>query len=712
MFNRPRCRDWSPLSTQQLRLRSLIQISGHNIRCDYPKCSIYYTLHTTTMSAPFYTSEKLDIHNNVLWPEINCPTMIKSSLRCVCVRVWQHKPLEEESCSTITDSDSTRETEDKLLFLWGVYFSGLVPLARRSEKRLRENTLVFQLHGGFFTSADNILDGDEQRMSLSLVPDDSKTPMFALDGDSGKKLGLFYNRTTDLLCDSSISNKTSHQHWYSSNNLLGIDAKLGKHETSPSSSVSSRAVPLSSSPEYRYTFPVRNATVSPTPTEAEMNLKIRYIFMEFLKSEIRPSYDVQRLLAVQERQRRIKYESESAKEITDRICMKSAYCLNLELFSDKQLVYRTQSFSQQNRGGMGKQLSKLLYQEREPLKPEILLKAQDLRRQIELARFRVRVLQQEKERMRTRIRQLQQKLTNSTDANIDGESSLMDNYRNCGREKESLYQQKLAYASEKESYRNLRAKVLMARHRLLRGMNEIYCIKKNNNDTYTINDVPLPNAESYTDATPALALSVALGYVAHAVMMCSSILNIPLRNPIKYEGSRSKMIDCIKVLPTVDREFPLYCRSGPPTNALLYAVFLLNQNISQLKYYLSLSRGDPRATLANLHDIMNVASANVVASRDVEDPFQAVQSNLSGSSSIELDTPITFNHHDHIPNNNQLAVTGFKESNSSPRISRSVDNYGDNGKTSNNEKHNGKFSSDPILSAQGQLRVAGFDKNF
>lgn len=52
---------------------------------------------------------------------------------------------------------------------------------------------------------------------------------------------------------------------------------------------------------------------------------------------------------------------------------------------------------------------------------------------------------------------------------------------------------------------------------------------QHNNGTCTVNDIPLPNAESYTDATPALALSVALGYVAHAVLMCSSILNIPLR---------------------------------------------------------------------------------------------------------------------------------------------------------------------------------------
>ncbi|XP_055541688.1 UV radiation resistance-associated gene protein isoform X2 [Wyeomyia smithii] len=644
MFDRPRCRDWSPLSTQQLRLRSLIQVSGHNIVCDQPKCSLYFTLHTTTMSAPFYTSDKMDIHANVIWPEIHCPTVIKSSLRCVCIRVWQHSNSNPDV--NTSENATVSEEEDKQLFLWGIYFSGLVPVTRRSEKRLKKNTLVFQLHDGFFTSADYILDNDEHQV---VAP---KTPG-SLTSD-GKRLELCFEKS-NLFCDNSNSSPPG---WYVPNSLLHVQnsRSLPKGETGSSQSSSSGRLVANSSD-----LAAGRVSVSPTPTEAESNLKIRYIFMEFLKSEIRTGYDVKRLLAIQERQRRIRYESESAKEITDRICMKSAYCLNLDLFTDKQLVYRSSSSATYRRGGMGKQLSRLLYQEREPLKPEILLKAQELRRQLELARFRNRILQQEKDRIRSSIRKLQQKLGTMADGNIESESTLMASYRSYGKEKEILYQQKLTYASEKESYRDLRAKVLVARHRLLKGLNEIYCIKKRANGTCSINDVSLPNAESYTDATPSLSLSVALGYVAHAVIMCSSTLNIPLRNPIKYEGSRSKMIDCIKVLPTADREFPLYCRSGPPTNALLYAVFLLNQNISQLKYHLCLSRGDPRATLANLHDILNVASINVL-SRDIEEPLQTIQrTSLSGSSSVDLDLPNTFNH---------LTVNPLKESKSVARYLR------------------------------------------
>lgn len=54
--------------------------------------------------------------------------------------------------------------------------------------------------------------------------------------------------------------------------------------------------------------------------------------------------------------------------------------------------------------------------------------------------------------------------------------------------------------------------------------------------------------------------------------------------------------------------FPLFCRYIPPSNSLLYAAFLLNQNISQIKFMLNIhiNREDLRATLPNLLAILSV----------------------------------------------------------------------------------------------------------
>uniref|UniRef100_A0A182NTE7 UV radiation resistance-associated gene protein n=1 Tax=Anopheles dirus TaxID=7168 RepID=A0A182NTE7_9DIPT len=724
MFDRPRCRDWSPLSTQQLRLRSLIQISGHNITVSEPppntptpsstpasfsstaggrtKCTVYFTLHQTPHSAPFYTSERLDLHRNVLWAEIDCPTTIKSSLRVVCVRVWEHQEAPQHHGMKVPQESIGGEpatadehwegggTADRMLFAWGVHLSGLVPLARRSEKRLRANTLVFQLHGGYFTSAACILEPEERHptVAVATVPDGASSPANALFSPSatipitqggGRRAGRRDQSAENALhCDTSnnsspaqtssappqthfsyqTSSSASPNQWHPLANggapgVLGVESRLDRLSVSPVVSSGTLQLLPSTTASHRSTSPSTTPPVSWTEPP-ETNLKLRYLVMEFPVGEVRSSYDLTRLLAVQERQRRIRYEADSAKTLTERICMKSAYCLNLELFHSKHLVYRAAA-SGHRTGGMGKQLSRLLYQEREPIDPAVVLRGQQLRRDIERARFRCRLLAQERDRMSGGLQQLRNRLNGVCDGNIERESALMERYRTYGREKEQLYQQKMAYASQKDSVRAVCAKMLTVRHQLLRGLNEIYYIKTTSQGIYTINDVPLPNAESYSDSTPALALSVALGFVAHAVMMCSSFLDIPLR-------------------------FPLHCRSGPAPNALLYGVYLLNQNISQLKHQLAMSRGDPRATLVNLQNILTIPGiGGALLNRELEEPFQMLPASVFGSSSIDLKmSPGFISLPTASSSGSSSSGSFFRESPSnSSRISRSVENYTD-----------------------------------
>ena len=70
----PRWKEWVPLATHQLRLRNLIQVLAFSIKKDKERInkneSYYYTLHSTTMSAPFYTSEKLET-DSPKWKEVD-----------------------------------------------------------------------------------------------------------------------------------------------------------------------------------------------------------------------------------------------------------------------------------------------------------------------------------------------------------------------------------------------------------------------------------------------------------------------------------------------------------------------------------------------------------------------------------------------------------------------------------------------------------------
>ena len=120
---------------------------------------------------------------------------------------------------------------------------------------------------------------------------------------------------------------------------------------------------------------------------------------------------------------------------------------------------------------------------------------------------------------------------------------------------------------------------------------------------FSINEIQLPNAEDYGSESGG-QISVALGYTAHLTAMLSFFLGIPLRYPIRHFGSLSRIVDHITVqIPDKEREFPLYFRNKEDVYSK-YAVYLLNKNIAQLRWYCGLSTTELRATLPNLHNLL------------------------------------------------------------------------------------------------------------
>lgn len=531
MFDRPRCRDWTNLATQQLRLRNLIQITGHNIICDQ-KCSIYFTLHLTSMSAPFYTSEQVEPHKNIIWPEIiNCPILMKSASKIICIRIWETKNSNSttttETTTTTTTAIASATKDDKLLFLWGVYFSGLVPILNRSDIKLRDNSLIFQMHGGHFTSIGCLTLGmsvpNSTKSKNSQITFSSSAPSISplAISDENYTKNILESRNMNYSNSNSSSNNTlkscdvdddnvavyndepvknniilTNSHISRSNNKLSPNNIITQNKlngsktnspvnnfldlfTTSSALATASLLPLagtniaSSLPKNASQL-VGHDTKQNATFENNLNhLKIRYLYMEFLKSEIRPSYKLNKLLLLQEKQRDIKYRSQSSKELIDRICMKSAYCLNLDLIANKSILYTPKV-----NPGMGRALSRLLNQQQTPPKPETILRAQELRRQIEKAKFRCRLLSQERDRARTHLRQIESKMNTLSDSNIDAESTIMSNYHRLSRIKEQACQYKITYVGQKDVLTNLRKLVALRKQQLLRQLNEIYLIEK------------------------------------------------------------------------------------------------------------------------------------------------------------------------------------------------------------------------------------------
>lgn len=263
-------------------------------------------------------------------------------------------------------------------------------------------------------------------------------------------------------------------------------------------------------------------------------LKVRFLDKEFFKWEIRHSYNVQKLLSLQEKQRIFRKKTQSANEAMEKICMKSASCLNLQLIANKGMLYRPRG-----NPSLGRTLNRLLTTQKEQPKPEDLLKAQELRRQIEMAKFRCKFLKMERDRYNTILRKLHDKCNKISDENVERESWLMDDYRELSRSRDKAIEQRTLFMSRQKIFDKIKESLTQRQYQLLGQLRDIYIIKDHDqNGFYEINGICLPNTDSlrmYYNSNPpgtnnaALSVSVAMCYVAHVVLLCSSILNIPLR---------------------------------------------------------------------------------------------------------------------------------------------------------------------------------------
>lgn len=125
----------------------------------------------------------------------------------------------------------------------------------------------------------------------------------------------------------------------------------------------------------------------------------------------------------------------------------------------------------------------------------------------------------------------------------------------------------------------------------------------------------------FSDKTEVQKSSTVLGYAAHAVSLIASYLNVPLRYPLRFGGSRSYVLDPApsvepssitsvgtSVPPSTSMrttEFPLFLDSQETTRSS-YAIFLLNKDIEQLLNYIGAESLGPRHVLANLKQLTTI----------------------------------------------------------------------------------------------------------
>lgn len=198
---------------------------------------------------------------------------------------------------------------------------------------------------------------------------------------------------------------------------------------------------------------------------------------------------------------------------------------------------------------MGKTLTRLLNMEPERVDPKTLLDAFKLRKQIEAVRVRCRLLTVERDRAKSYVTSLEKKKRENCDRNVETDSTLLANYHAMSKEKEQYLHLKLTLTKDLETLQGNRGDLRVRQQTLLREICEIYDVKEHEGSQYTINGISLPDAEAYENThVPATSISVALGYVAHLVLVISNVLAVPLRNPIVFKGSQSQIMGQLQIM--------------------------------------------------------------------------------------------------------------------------------------------------------------------
>ncbi|XP_074032875.1 UV-resistance associated gene isoform X2 [Leptinotarsa decemlineata] len=493
MLSRQRGRQWVPLITQQYRLRHVFQIIGFNLSRRMSE-SFYFTLHLTTMSAPFYTSERM-MHPHPKWEELNQRDMPNGSASCVVLRIWQH----------------CEDGDDKILLTWGVHFSGLCYLGNDSilvqPRYFKDYSVIFCMQGGFYTS---------------------------------------------------------HQ-------VIKTDLQI--------------PIPF-----------ISNVNVIDT-----LNSKVIYkkVAIEVSRHEVQRSCNLEKLRRVHDLQIQIRNETVEANHMRDK--------LNALCGFNQRVETETQSLESDLSGSASSvwyapqmltmnSLNKMLKGNTTSLQKQ---KIMGINKQIEKAKFIIRLLAQEKDKKSVIIRGIKQRFFVITEDNEEKESDLMENYRQLSREAENLKECKKIIYEHRELYSNINMHLQLRRRQLLKQLLQIFPIERTSDDKFTICGIHLPNSDILADCSD-IGLSVALGYIAHILVMASTFLQVPLRYPIMHYGSRSYITDNVSpVLPDKDRDFPLFTR-GKDKVQFTYGVYLLNKNLAQFRWFLNMNTVDLKATLRNL----------------------------------------------------------------------------------------------------------------
>uniref|UniRef100_A0ACD6ANP9 Uncharacterized protein n=1 Tax=Avena sativa TaxID=4498 RepID=A0ACD6ANP9_AVESA len=133
-----------------------------------------------------------------------------------------------------------------------------------------------------------------------------------------------------------------------------------------------------------------------------------------------------------------------------------------------------------------------------------------------------------------------------------------------------------------------------------------------------------PEQQSYTHKELQRSAAV-LGYAAHAILLIASYLDVPLRYPLRFGGSRSYVSDRLPSAetssvasaehPSIDSagskltDYPLFLEFQGDSSRASYAIYLLHKDTEQLLNYIG-AESSGRNAFGNLRELIRIIQSD------------------------------------------------------------------------------------------------------
>jgi hypothetical protein len=239
--------------------------------------------------------------------------------------------------------------------------------------------------------------------------------------------------------------------------------------------------------------------------------------------------------------------------------------------------------------------------------PATRLKELQLRSQIERLRLRNELYHNEKKRMQSELddtlKEINDIKTKVSDTNVE----LMNNIHMLSKDKTAFSRWEERLAANVHYVSSLKDVLQSSQLNLIHSFQDLFPIQ-NADDAdgkmTTIRWISVPGVdEAKGKSNSELMLAVSTGWIAEMVVIFSSVLNIPLRFPIKLHGSNSSIVDHLLLPALGSNEFPLYTKGADITRAE-YGIYILQKDLAQLRWACGLPTSDFKLSLKNLHELM------------------------------------------------------------------------------------------------------------